>query len=254
MYTADIAVVTLEVNAQQQNGFLFTYTIQNNGKNEISIGCRVLLDSYLGEKNNQHFKTSNNPQIQTEVQFTNSSLPSWIESSNEKNIGFRLFVSTNPDLAPNAVMLANWKRINDAVWQPEFQQNRNFTLAPYSINDSAIALYWDPKTVKPKESRKIFYYIANNSVTAMAPLDSAPLPTAAYSPTDNTIPSVTAIQDLPPATQAQIMELLQKDYKSALTILQMINNLLSSGKSVTDADLAKIQAMIDELSKRKGQY
>ncbi len=259
-YTSDIAIVILEITPVNSGGFAFSYTVFNTTKQDTGIGCRILLDSYLGEKISSHFSSNSNTQIQTETLFSQPNLPLWIESSNDKKIGFRLFVPTIKSLQPDAVLLANWKRINDAVWQPEFQQNRNFTLAPYSINDSAIALFWNAQTVKPSEKRTFSFTIATIQTTAVeTPSISEPTPTvtvsssAAVPPVAATPSSATSAQ-LPQFTQEQLLDLLKKDYQAALTILQMINTLLSSNQPITDADIAKIQAMIDELNKKKGQY
>lgn len=258
-YTSDIAIVVLDITPVSSGGFSFLYTVFNTTKQDTSIGCRILLDSYLGEKASSHFSSNLNAQIQTETLFSQPNLPLWIESSNEKKIGFRIFLPTTKSLQPDAVLLANWKRINDAVWQPEFQQNRNFTLAPYSINDSAVALFWNAQTVKPSEKRTFSFTISTIQVTAVeTPSISEPLSSVSVS-SPVTVPSVTATpstpsSQLPQLTQEQLMELLKKDYQTALTILQMINTLLANSQSVTEADIAKIQAMIDELTKKKGHY
>lgn len=267
-YTSDIVTVVLTITSIDSGGFSFAYTIYNITKQATNIGCRILLDSYLGEKSTRHFSSNTNTQIQTETIFTAESLPQWIESSNEKNIGFRLFVSSAKSLQPNAVLLANWKRINDAAWQPEFQQNRNFTLAPYSINDSAIGLFWNVQPVKPSESRIAAFIITTNQTNSVGaafvsnPTMSIP-ETATETETPTAIQQVSQVNSpstqqtsttLPVLSQEQIYELLQTDYKQALTILATINTLLNSNQPITDADIARIQIMIDELLKRKGQY
>lgn len=258
-YTSDIVIVVLEITPINPGGFTFSYTAFNNTKQDTGIGCRILLDSHLGEKSSSHFSSNSNTQIQTETLFAQPNLPFWIESSNDKKIGFRLFIPTIKSLQPDAVLLANWKRINDAVWQPEFQQNRNFTLAPYSINDSAIALFWNAQMVKPSEKRTFSFAIATIQTTAL----ETPSISESSSSVTSTLPvtgapvaatlSLASSSQLPQLTREQLLDLLKNDYQAALTILQMINTLLSSNQ-ITEADIARIQAMIDELNKKKGQY
>mgnify|MGYP000610352431 CR=1 FL=1 len=260
-YTSDIAIVVLEITTIEPGGFLFTYTIFNTTKQETNIGCRILLDSYLGEKSSNHFSSSANSQIQTETIFSSSNLPLWIESSNEKKVGFRLFFSSTKMSQPDTVLLANWKRINDAVWLPEYQQNRNFTLAPYSINDSAISLFWNTQPVKPSESRTAAFIITTNQTSAVT---SAEVQTQLTNTMQASIVEQQMSQEnqtsqlqsttIPVLTKEQLYQLIKADYQQALTILQMINTLINSNQPVTETDIAKVQALIDELLKRKGQY
>lgn len=258
-YMSDIVVVVLEITPVISGGFSFSYTAFNNSKQDTGIGCRILLDSYLGEKSSSHFSSNTNTQIQTETLFAQPNLPLWVESKNDKRIGFRIFIPTIKSLQPDAVLLANWKRINDALWQPDFQQNRNFTLAPYSINDSAIALFWNVQTVKPLEKRTFTFAISTIQTTAVETPSISEGALSASSSSTTTEPPITASpatasSQLPQITKEQLIDLINKDYQTALTILQMINTLLSSNQPITEADITKIQAMINELTKKKGQY
>jgi hypothetical protein len=58
------------------------------------------------------------------------------------------------------VHFANWKRLNETSWKISAIPNRNFNYPPYSINDSAVCYYYDPRVILPGESREIVLYLA----------------------------------------------------------------------------------------------
>ena len=71
----------------------------------------------------------------------------------------RLTLSGDGITDPDRVVVANWKRLNDASWTYESNQTRDFSLLPYSIDDSAIALYYEPATVASSTIRTATYTI-----------------------------------------------------------------------------------------------
>jgi hypothetical protein len=56
---------------------------------------------------------------------------------------------------PDSIVFANWKRLNESSWSYDVNASRSFSNPPYSINDSAIALYFDPEALQPGDERLI---------------------------------------------------------------------------------------------------
>jgi hypothetical protein len=50
---------------------------------------------------------------------------------------------------PDRVVFANWKRLSDASWSYESSADRTFSQLPYSVNDSAVSQYYDPRAIPP---------------------------------------------------------------------------------------------------------
>ena len=53
------------------------------------------------------------------------------------------------DHPADRIVFANWKRLSDASWSYETSASRDFSLQPYSVNDSAVSQYYDPRLLAP---------------------------------------------------------------------------------------------------------
>lgn len=135
------------------DGFRFTFTMTNASQADADIGLRFLVDTCLGEKAASHFLTDLQPKIAAETGISSTSGDSWIESANDK-AAMMVVLRGSGYAPPDRVVLANWKRLNEEPWLLEPVAGRSFTLLPYSVNDSALALYWQPANVARGASRK----------------------------------------------------------------------------------------------------
>ena len=130
--------------------------ITNLKDTEISIGVRYTLDTYLGERSNTPFRTPQFPAITRETSFVPDS-ENWLLLSEdpERNLGLQVLLRGEGVTSVERVVLANWKRLSDTPWEYSTNPTRTFTLLPYSINDSALALYYPVLPLQPKETRRI---------------------------------------------------------------------------------------------------
>jgi hypothetical protein len=51
----------------------------------------------------------------------------------------------------DSLYFANWKRLNDVSWKIPYQQGRNFNMPPYSVGDSAVCYYYEPRPLNRGE-------------------------------------------------------------------------------------------------------
>ena len=130
--------------------------ITNLKDTEVSVGVRYTLDTYLGEKSNTPFRTLQLPAITRETSFVPDS-ENWflLSEDPERKVGLQLLLRGEGVSSVERVVLANWKRLSDTPWEYSVNPARTFTLLPYSINDSALALYYPVLPLKPKETRRL---------------------------------------------------------------------------------------------------
>jgi hypothetical protein len=130
--------------------------ITNLKDTEVSVGVRYTLDTYLGEKSNTPFRTPQLPAITRETSFVPDS-ENWflLSEDPERKVGLQLLLRGEGVSSVERVVLANWKRLSDTPWEYSVNPARTFTLLPYSINDSALALYYPVLPLKPKETRRL---------------------------------------------------------------------------------------------------
>ncbi|MDP3179375.1 MAG: hypothetical protein Q8M76_15810, partial [Spirochaetaceae bacterium] len=136
------------------DGVRVSIDIENLSERDSSIGLRYLLDTWLSEKAGAHFTTDQRARVSEETALTSDAPDTWVTSPGEK-ASFMVELTYPEHERPARAVLANWKRLSDAPWSFEVNPQRSFTLIPYSINDSAIALYWEPVVLQRGGTRKL---------------------------------------------------------------------------------------------------
>ena len=222
------------------------FTIENISGKDSNIGLRYLLDTWLGEKQNAHFRADAVGLAATELALSGDYVDAWIRSPGEatavagSDAAVFQVVLGGSATRPDRVLAANWKRLNDAAWLLEVNASRNFTLLPYSINDSAIALFYEPVTIRPGAERTVEMLIgmASDGFNVSKTGETAPA-------------ALPRIAELPSET-APLDEMT--DLVAVRSVLELINAALT-GKSTLDKEaLDEIESTLDRLEARKGRY
>jgi hypothetical protein len=219
------------------DGVSIRFEIENVSERDYSAGLRYLLDTWLGEKSGRHFTSPVSGILQGESLLSGDFREKWMLSSGDAAT-FAVLLDS-PSTRPDRVLFANWKRINDVPWLFDANTTRGFTLLPYSINDSAFALYYDPVPLRRGATRSITVVLGNESVAALANrvADSGPSAATVFT---------TLSESTPLDLRADLITV--RDYIRAL------NLLIDSGKEPDQAQLDSLAAMLDRLEARKSSY
>jgi hypothetical protein len=229
-------------NSTLADGIKINITIKNTSTYSKEVGLRFLIDTYLGEDISRHFSTNNSDNLEFENTFLKNSMVNYIispETEEDITNGLQIITSGSGATTPDSVIIANWSRLNDTSWYYETSTSRNFNLMPYSINDSAVALFYDPLPISPSSSREITILIGNanpngfNAVSETSSKEIADLLEEATSTNIITNNLLAAHADL------IILE----------NLITQINGKLESG-SITRGDILIIEQIISELQKK----
>jgi hypothetical protein len=132
------------------NGVQLTITVFNRSEEAKNIGVRVLIDTTLGESQPSHFLLNGNEEIAREEAISSANF--WVSpSASNPGLGLHYSLAGDGVTRPDRVVFANWKRLIESSWEYPVRENRTFSLLPYSINDSAAAMYYGPRRVAPGE-------------------------------------------------------------------------------------------------------
>jgi len=230
------------------NGMFIEFSIENISGSSASVGLRLLWDTYLGERSKRHFEIAGKGVISGETYFSGASIPNSVVSPGDSSAALQIQLIGEGISRPDSLVLANWKRINDSGWSFEPSAGRGFTLLPYSIDDSAVALYFEPKELRDGATRAIRTVIGNltdqgystsltitgeNSNSIMSISEPA---AAAGNPvlTTDSNPYVTARTDI-----AALREILSK-----------IDQLLASGKDPSKEQLNELRTLLQRIRNR----
>lgn len=204
--------------------------VENSSEQDLEVGLRYLLDTYLGEKG-EHFAADGLP-VEKETDYVWVA-PYEIESSDGEDVSLYVVLSGSGITDPDRVVIANWKRLNDASWTFEANQSRDFNLLPYSINDSAIALYYEPEMVPSSTSKTISFKLDWRKAGI------------AYSTSDPTVNTGISQAD------QELVDSLLDEIVAIDALLLAIDKLLSSDADPTEEQLAEIRNTLSNLEERR---
>ncbi len=228
------------LGSKSARGVRIDLALKNLSNQEQSVGVRYLFDTYLGEASFVHFRTDALTQVTHELALTaGDKAPWWVSplSGDPDELGFQVMLSGDGITVPSRVVFANWKRLTDSSWTYEPSTVRNFSLLPYSVNDSAASQYYDPRPLAKGAELDITlalgtYSKAGFNVGATLPLASSPDSPRTGAGEGAQQPTVLA------------------DLESVDAILAEIDAALASGTPLSPQRLAEIQATLKELSSR----
>jgi len=236
--------------ASMADGVAMDFEMENVSQKDSSIGLRMLLDTWLGEKSSAHFGAASFGAMNAETEFTGDYADSWVASqeggfaadgaSSTGAAQFNVLLRA-PATRPDRVVAANWKRLNDAAWSFDVNPSRNFTLLPYSINDSAIALYYEPVVVRPGSTRTIAILLGRESGGYPGSVAADPQSLSA---------SIVAVAI--PLQTAPLDEMA--DIVAVRSVLDVINQALNAGATLSPEELAALESTLKRLEARKGKY
>ncbi|MDR2618930.1 MAG: hypothetical protein LBC62_08680 [Treponema sp.] len=163
--------------SQDINGVSLTITLENRG-DPSALGARLLLDTSLGEGGREPPFATSRRSIGSETLIEKGSQEAWWFSG-ASGLFLMGSISSSAGDGPDSVHFANWKRLNDVPWKAPYAAGRNFNAPPYSVGDSAVCYYFEPRLLARRERRSFTVTLAAwrgltfPQVTAAGPSDAA---------------------------------------------------------------------------------
>ncbi len=230
VWTSSSLVVT-EKFSLEDSFVTISVTVENISERQLRIGVRYLLDTYLGEKRD-HFSADGLP-VEAETDYVWATPYEIISSDGEST---QLVVSTTGAgiSEPDRIVLANWKRLSDANWDFEANQDRDFSLLPYSINDSAVAMYYEPQQIPSKTNRTVTLKLSWEDPSTVVPASDSGGTTSRESGENQ------ALRDDIRAEMVKIDSL----------IIQ-IDSLIETDESPSDSAISEIESSMNDIEERK---
>jgi hypothetical protein len=234
--------------------------IINQSAEAVDSELRLIFDTTLGEQQSAHFVTARNPAVNREYGFSPNSGESWILSrSSEASLLFTLAGSGAS--APREVVAANWKRLSEAPWGYEVQESRNFNLLPFSINDSALGLYYGPDAIPPQDKAQYRLYLSfldsgdtvsslNNRISTGS---VATIISEAQQPLEIVVETTETSRESENQTESYTPEQLQRiapylqDLETIDVLIQQIDTLLRSRSTLSREELEALQDILDTI-------
>jgi hypothetical protein len=170
----------------------------------------------------------------------------WLSRSSgaSAEVGLMCMTGGSDITAPDRIIFANWKRLSDAAWDYTTSSNRNFNLMPYSINDSAVCMYYDPVDIPEGQSREIILVLANHTLGVYAESPEDPGPAASAED------SLQALRDrlIAQAGSGQL------DLDDVNRFIDMIDRRLAAGQAISDEELRLMEEILSAIKDKSERY
>lgn len=235
-------------SAALSDGIAIDFSIENIAEKDISAGVRFLFDTWMGERLNKHFETKTGVPVLGETEYSSLSTPGWLITPGEKGANLMIDLNT-ASTTPDKAVCANWKRINDAPWAFDVVSTRNFTLLPYSINDSAVALYYEPKSIRRGASLALRIVMGESSGGGFPAI----VGNEAVSGTESSTTTESAFNSIINSSENAKVDLMT-DLIAARDLIASINSLIASGKTPTEQQLKMFRELLEKLEQRKRSF
>lgn len=224
------------------DGVKLTWRVENVSQRDALVGLRVLVDTYLGERSGVHLRSDKAERI-SEERFSGAGYAEkWISSPGDK-IDFMIDLDGSGGDRPESFLVGNWKRLSDESWSYQPPAGRNFTQLPYSVNDSAVAFYWQPANLARGASRSFRLTMGAFSAKGYA---SESAPTSAADALFN--------QTVLAAPQGDKTQAVSADLVAVRDLIGRIDRSLASGKAPSAEELAAWRTILDRLEERAKGY
>ena len=233
------------------DGIRIDTTVINKSENIQSVGIHHLFDTYLGEKRDAHFSTSDNEQLENETGYSLQPPSYWVSPPDEEADfqGFISMLKGSEITMPDKVVFANWKRLSENLWNMQVQNNRNFNLLPYSINDSAVCQFYDPIKLAPGARRTVTAVVGAYTGSPLRAGVSADSGDSADSDLDKMLSSTKT-----DTSGKSTRQLVREDLIAINDIISQINSLLSFPEDISEEKIEVIEKSINNLREKQNQY
>lgn len=231
------------------DGVRIDITVRNASKENLKAGLRYLFDTYLGESGSP-FSTDRQAALKRETTLAGKDLPTWWLSpltGDAGPFGLQSMASAPGVTPPDRIVFANWKRLSDAAWSYETSNARDFSLKPYSLNDSAVCQYYDPRRLSPGAQFTATLALGRFNPAGFAA--NAGSLRAASNFASTVQQSLDAGKTAPSSGAA-----IRSDIAALNAILTRVDAALSSGGSATDDELAVMESALNDLKGRLAAY
>jgi len=221
------------------NGIRILITLENRSEEQIEAGARFLLDTDLGEGKSGSSFTTDRRTINSETLLTRLDADQYWIDRNDKLSLAGSFITGSPD-DPDSIHFANWKRLNDVTWKLAYRAGRDFNFSPYSIGDSALCYYSEPRPLGRGEKRSFAFTLA---IDIDGVFNFTPIPSAAGAGGAAALAPDNSIQNLDNGKTANSRE---GDLAELRELIAKIDRLILSG-TATDKEISDIDFALNKL-------
>ncbi len=243
--------------SQRADGIRIVITLHNRSNQRRNLGLRVLFDTYLGETapgEAGHFQLDRGSPVrfETSLRPEQESVRYWLTRAPDRpELTLQQTLQGGGVTIPDRVVFANWKRLFQSTWDYTVLPSRRFSDPPYSLNDSAVAVYYNPVSVQPGASREIVIVLSAYAPVGFDDIENRedahfpPVPDDEPPPLHRREPDEFAIMSMSPERRAEYLRRLEE----LDALIADLEHEAERPQELTLKRLQELRQRLDELRK-----
>lgn len=135
------------ISTGREDNMRILYKVRSENRRSVKVGLRILLDTYLGDKDGSAFRIPGVGDINKEAEFFQDSVPTYFysfDSFADPTVRSQGVLVGQGVVKPDKVVFASWDRLYDNLWDFVVDGNKEFKRVGTARYDSAVALYYEP--------------------------------------------------------------------------------------------------------------
>jgi hypothetical protein len=151
----------LDITRSPSTGALDTarirYILTNQGTAPAELGLRVLLDTMVGDNDGAPFRLGDH-EVTTDRSFAGKDCPDFwqaFDSMAKPAVIAQGTLKGGDVTTPDRIAFTNWGKAADNPWEIPLEEGADFTREGEDELDSALAMFWLPRTVKPGDAMQV---------------------------------------------------------------------------------------------------
>jgi len=143
------------------------YQVHNTDNVSHRVAVRLVLDTMLGYNDGAPFRFGEEEVLTDTILYGEEIPDSWLalDSLSETRVIAQGTLRGGEITTPDRVIFSNWGSIADSLFEFDVVPGRDFTRKGEFELDSAIALFWDPITLAPDETKTYITHYGLGGVT-----------------------------------------------------------------------------------------
>lgn len=165
------ATQILDITTSPTTGAMDTarvrYILKNEGQTPVEVGLRTLFDTMVGDNDGAPFRLGSR-EITGDYQALAGEYPDFWQAfdSLEKPSVIAQGTLKGADVTPpDKITFTNWGKAADHPWDIPIEPGSDFTRLGEDELDSAIAMWWNPRSLEPEQEITIVIYYGLGGVT-----------------------------------------------------------------------------------------
>ncbi len=238
----------IKIDSELYDALKINVKVINLSNQSVTVSSLFCFDTYLGENSNSHFILPGDIAVNSEIEFSGNTVPSYIASNSITTTDqIKFYFDGSQETRPHRVFMANWKKVSERQGVYKVKEGEPFNWGRFSFNDSALFVEYRNLPVKTDSEISRDFFIQNKSVIT----ETVPVTPQVTKEDKKEVIKETEIKDTKMDILPDIGTLTDLGIDDLLRLLKLINKKLDNESNITQSDIEYFDEIIKTIEKKR---